>query len=182
MKKDPSGKSRGFGFVRFSDGDLQRKVHGMKHAINGRRIELKLPRQVRLVFKSQPGNGTHPCLCLLSVKSITYSPDGNTSLAYLHLSNPQHSPHTPITHLPPSILLLYTFPPPQHTYFTPLKQSPAYMPTKLFVGCLPLKPEVTTDELSNYFGPYGKLDDVYIPKPYRYLHVCTLYTLVNTRM
>ena len=51
------------------------------------------------------------------------------------------------------------------------------MPTKLFVGCLPLKPEVTTDELSNYFGPYGKLDDVYIPKPYRYLHVCTLYTL-----
>ena len=70
MKKDPSGKSRGFGFVRFSDGDLQRKVHGMKHAINGRRIELKLPRQVRLMFKSQPGNGTDPCLCLLSVKSI----------------------------------------------------------------------------------------------------------------
>jgi RNA recognition motif-containing protein len=47
------------------------------------------------------------------------------------------------------------------------------MPTKLFIGCLPLKPEVTTDELSNYFGPYGKLDDVYIPKPYRYLHVYT---------
>ena len=155
MKKDPGGKSRGFGFVRFADADLQRKVHGMKHAINGRRIELKLPRQVRL----NSGNGTDPCLCLLSVKSISYSPDGNTSLAYLYLSNP--------IHLPPTFL-------PPHTYCTPLKQSPAYMPTKLFVGCLPLKPEVTTDELTNYFAPYGKLDDVYIPRPYRYVCVYTV--------
>ena len=51
MKKDAGGKSRGFGFVRFADADLQRKVHGMKHAINGRRIELKLPRQVRLAWR-----------------------------------------------------------------------------------------------------------------------------------
>lgn len=46
------------------------------------------------------------------------------------------------------------------------------MPSKLFIGCLPLKPEVTTDELSEYFSKYGKLDDVYIPRPYRYFCVC----------
>lgn len=49
MKKDAAGKSRGFGFVRFADADIQRKVYTMRHAIKDRRIELKVPRQVRMV-------------------------------------------------------------------------------------------------------------------------------------
>ena len=42
------------------------------------------------------------------------------------------------------------------------------MPNKLFVGCLPLKPEVESAELTEYFSQYGRLTDVYIPRPYRY--------------
>ena len=41
------------------------------------------------------------------------------------------------------------------------------MPCKLFVGCLPIKPEATREELQDYFGEYGEISDVYIPKPYR---------------
>ena len=41
------------------------------------------------------------------------------------------------------------------------------MPCKLFVGCLPTKPEATMDELREYFCKYGEISDVYIPKPYR---------------
>lgn len=43
------------------------------------------------------------------------------------------------------------------------------MPNKLFIGCLPLKPEVTNNELTEHFSQFGRLSDVYIPKPYRYL-------------
>ena len=46
-------------------------------------------------------------------------------------------------------------------------QSSSHMPNKLFVGCLPLKPEVTSTELTEHFSQYGRLSDVYIPKPYR---------------
>ena len=46
-------------------------------------------------------------------------------------------------------------------------QSASYLPSKLFVGCLPLHPEVTRQELEDYFGQYGELTDVYIPTPYR---------------
>ena len=49
VKKDAAGKSRGFGFVRFADADIQRKVYTMRHAIKDRRIELKVPRQVCMV-------------------------------------------------------------------------------------------------------------------------------------
>ena len=49
VKKDAMGKSRGFGFVRFSDADIQRKVYGMRHAIKDRRVELRVPRQVRSI-------------------------------------------------------------------------------------------------------------------------------------
>ena len=41
------------------------------------------------------------------------------------------------------------------------------MPCKLFVGCLPIKPEATKEELEEYFGRFGEISDVYIPKPYR---------------
>ena len=50
---------------------------------------------------------------------------------------------------------------------SPPPQSPSYMPCKLFVGCLPIKPEATKEELEDYFGQYGEISDVYIPKPYR---------------
>ena len=41
------------------------------------------------------------------------------------------------------------------------------MPCKFFVGCLPNNPEATIEELTEYFAHYGRLSDVYIPKPYR---------------
>ena len=41
------------------------------------------------------------------------------------------------------------------------------MPCKLFVGCLPIKPEATKEELQDYFGPFGEISDTYIPQPYR---------------
>ena len=52
-------------------------------------------------------------------------------------------------------------------YITYHPQSPSYMPCKLFVGCLPMKPEATTQELQEYFGNFGEISDIYIPKPYR---------------
>lgn len=47
------------------------------------------------------------------------------------------------------------------------QQSSAYVPCKVFVGCLPLRPQVTSQELREYFSQYGELTDVYIPNPYR---------------
>jgi RNA recognition motif-containing protein len=91
VKKDHvTGKSRGFGFVRFLDPAVQDKVQSMQHTIKDRRIDIKHPRK-----------------------------------------------------------------------------SPSYMPCKLFVGCLPIKPEATKEELEDYFGQYGEISDIYIPKPYR---------------
>ena len=56
----------------------------------------------------------------------------------------------------------------QYIYGTAFpSQSPSYMPCKLFVGCLPIKPEATREELQDYFCQYGEISDVYIPKPYR---------------
>lgn len=46
-------------------------------------------------------------------------------------------------------------------------QSPGTLPCKFFIGCLPNSPETSTEELRTYFGQYGSLSDVYIPKPYR---------------
>ena len=46
-------------------------------------------------------------------------------------------------------------------------QSPSYLPCKLFIGCLPIEPEATKEELQDYFAEYGEVSDVYIPKPYR---------------
>ncbi len=41
------------------------------------------------------------------------------------------------------------------------------MPCKFFVGCLPNSPEASVDELRDYFSRFGRLSDIYIPKPYR---------------
>lgn len=41
------------------------------------------------------------------------------------------------------------------------------MPCKFFIGCLPTNPDTTTDELRAYFGQYGHVTDVFIPRPYR---------------
>ena len=47
MKKDhETGKSRGFGFVRYFDPSVQDKVQCMQHNIKGRRIDIKHPRKV----------------------------------------------------------------------------------------------------------------------------------------
>ena len=47
VKKDhETGKSRGFGFVRYFDPSVQDKVQSMQHNIKGRRIDIKHPRKV----------------------------------------------------------------------------------------------------------------------------------------
>ena len=47
VKKDHvTGKSRGFGFVRFFDPAVQDKVQSMQHTIKDRRIDIKHPRKV----------------------------------------------------------------------------------------------------------------------------------------
>ena len=50
MKKDRNtGKSRGFGFVRYGDRAVQASVFESSHTIKGRRVELKYPKQVHMV-------------------------------------------------------------------------------------------------------------------------------------
>lgn len=50
VKKDHvTGKSRGFGFVRFFDPAVQDKVQSMQHIIKDRRIDIKHPRKVSLL-------------------------------------------------------------------------------------------------------------------------------------
>ena len=47
VKKDArTGKSRGFGFVRYGDRMVQANVFDASHTIKGRRVELKYPKQV----------------------------------------------------------------------------------------------------------------------------------------
>ena len=47
VKKDAgTGRSRGFGFVRFFDVNLQQKIFNMQHTIKGRRVDLRYPRRV----------------------------------------------------------------------------------------------------------------------------------------
>jgi tRNA(Ser,Leu) C12 N-acetylase TAN1 len=44
-----TGKSRGFGFVRYGDRAVQASVFGQTHTVKGRRVELKYPKQVKPV-------------------------------------------------------------------------------------------------------------------------------------
>ena len=43
MKRDDSGKSRGYGFIRYADYEAQERVIGKAHFIEGRRCEVKIP-------------------------------------------------------------------------------------------------------------------------------------------
>ena len=48
VKKDiDTGRSRGFGFVRYFDNEIQKNVQGMKHVIKGRKVDVKFPKKVR---------------------------------------------------------------------------------------------------------------------------------------
>ena len=49
---DPlTGKSRGFGFVRYGDRAVQANVYARKHIIKGRKVDLKYPKQVCTYIK-----------------------------------------------------------------------------------------------------------------------------------
>ncbi len=52
MKKDKNtGKSRGFGFVRFGDRQVQDKVFEMEnHTVKGRHVDLRYPKQASVSF------------------------------------------------------------------------------------------------------------------------------------
>ena len=66
VKKDHgTGKSRGFGFVRFFDPAVQQKVQSMSHTIKGRRIDMKHPRKVTLaVLSNLCLHRLHVCTCM----------------------------------------------------------------------------------------------------------------------
>ena len=52
VKRDlATNKSRGFGFVRYFDYEIQKKVQTMKHVIKGRRVDIKYPKKVGVMFK-----------------------------------------------------------------------------------------------------------------------------------
>ena len=95
VKKDPkSGLSKGFGFVRFGDIDVQTRVISKRHNIDGRWCDVRIP-------LSRDGFG------------------GNNS----------------------------------------------EFNRKIFVGRL--TENVALDDLREYFGKYGEIADVFIPKPFR---------------
>ena len=43
VKKDSDGNSKGFGFVRYKDYDIQMKVVAQRHMIDGRWCDVKIP-------------------------------------------------------------------------------------------------------------------------------------------
>ena len=44
IKKDPkTGQSKGYGFIRFEDFDVQRRVLAMRHVIDSRTCDVKIP-------------------------------------------------------------------------------------------------------------------------------------------
>lgn len=94
VKKDPkTGLSKGFGFVRFADGDVQTRVISKRHNIDGRWCDVRIP------LSRDFGN--------------------------------------------------------QNAEFN----------RKIFVGRL--TENISIDDLREYFGKYGEIADVFIPKPFR---------------
>ncbi|XP_032818059.1 TAR DNA-binding protein 43-like isoform X2 [Petromyzon marinus] len=92
IKTDPAtGKSKGYGFVRFADHESQLKAMGMRHMIGGRWCDAKLPQS----------------------KMYPTDPDRN----------------------------------------------------RIFVGRCP--EDITPEDLRSFFGQFGDVTDVYIPKPFR---------------
>ena len=96
IKRDKDGHSRGFGFVRFAEYSAQDRVLGMRHYIEGRWCDVKIP---------------------------------NSQIA--HESN----------------------------------QQPSNCSSRIFVGRL--QQGVTDDQLRNFFGKYGPVTDIYLPRPFR---------------
>jgi len=44
IKKDPkTGQSKGYGFIRFDDYEVQRRVLSQRHTIDGRTCDVKIP-------------------------------------------------------------------------------------------------------------------------------------------
>jgi len=43
IKRDASGNSKGFGFIRYEDYSAQAKALGQRHYVNNRWVEVKIP-------------------------------------------------------------------------------------------------------------------------------------------
>lgn len=43
IKRDASGNSKGFGFIRYEDYSSQAKALGQRHYVNNRWVEVKIP-------------------------------------------------------------------------------------------------------------------------------------------
>lgn len=93
VKKDPkTGKSKGFGFIKFAEYDSQMRVLGQRHMVDGRQCDVKLP----------------------------------------------------------------------HSRGEAVAQQ---FDSKVFIGRV--TEDITSDDLKKYFGRFGEITDIYIPKPFR---------------
>lgn len=93
VKKDPkTGKSKGFGFIKFAEYESQMRVLGQRHIVEGRQCDVKLP----------------------------------------------------------------------HSRGEAVAQQ---FDSKVFIGRV--TEDITSDDLKKYFGRFGEITDIYIPKPFR---------------
>lgn len=51
IKRDASGNSKGFGFIRYEDYSSQAKALGQRHYVNNRWVEVKIPAS-KVLFRS----------------------------------------------------------------------------------------------------------------------------------
>lgn len=51
IKRDASGNSKGFGFIRYEDYSSQAKALGQRHYVNNRWVEVKIPASKVIFFK-----------------------------------------------------------------------------------------------------------------------------------
>lgn len=52
IKRDASGNSKGFGFIRYEDYSSQAKALGQRHYVNNRWVEVKIPASKVILFLS----------------------------------------------------------------------------------------------------------------------------------
>jgi len=52
IKRDASGNSKGFGFIRYEDYSSQVKALGQRHYVNNRWVEVKIPASKVKIFLS----------------------------------------------------------------------------------------------------------------------------------
>jgi hypothetical protein len=50
IKRDASGNSKGFGFIRYEDYSSQAKALGQRHYVNNRWVEVKIPASKVILF------------------------------------------------------------------------------------------------------------------------------------